>query len=207
MTIYQVAVFTLGAAQLESGNYTTSYIPTSGSTVTRSADVANNSGNADLFNDSEGVLYAEVERFDNDTAFLSISISDSSVNNNVSLKFRNTTNLVWGLIKSGGANQAIMQYTASDLTVFNKLAIKYKANDFALWFNGVQVLTDTSGIVATGLNTLRFQDGGAFEQFNGKTKALAVFKEALSNNELELLTGEGYNSFAALAAAYNYNVI
>ena len=197
----------LFGGQTEEGSYATSYIPTSGSTVTRSADVANNSGNADLFNDSEGVLYAEVERFDNDTAFGSIGISDGTTNNQVVFKFRNTTNLVWGLIKSGGANQAIMQYTASDLTTFNKLAIKYKENDFSLWFNGVQVVTDTSGIVATGLKTLRFQDGGAFEEFRGKTKALAVFKEALSNDELELLTGEGYNSFAALAAASNYNVI
>ena len=48
--------------QLEEGSYATSYIPTSGSTVTRSADVANNSGNADLFNDSEGVLYAEIKK-------------------------------------------------------------------------------------------------------------------------------------------------
>ena len=176
------------AAQLESGDYTTSYIPTSGSTVTRSADVANNSGNADLFNDSEGVLYAEVKRFDNDTGFGSIGISDGTTNNQVVFKFRNTTNLVWGLIKSGGANQAIMQYTASDLTVFNKLAIKYKENDFALWFNGVQVVTDTSGIVATGLKTLRFQDGGAFEGFRGKTKAVAVFKEALTDEQLQELT-------------------
>ena len=141
------------------GDYTTSYIPTSGSTVTRSADVANNSGNADLFNDSEGVLYAEVERFDNDTAFLSISISDSSVNNNVSLKFRNTTNLVWGNIKSGGVQTALMQYTATNLAALNKIALKYKENDFALWFNGVQVLTDTSGTAPTGLNELAFDNG------------------------------------------------
>ena len=71
--------------QVEQADYATSYIPTSGSTVTRSADVANNSGNADLFNDSEGVLYAEVKRFDNDTDFTTIGITDGSGNNQLLL--------------------------------------------------------------------------------------------------------------------------
>lgn len=194
-------------AQAEAGSYPTSYIPTSGSTVTRSADVANNSGNADLFNDSEGVLYAEVERFDNDTEFITIGLNNSSGDNQVSFKFRDTTNLVWAVVKSGGVNQAIMQYTASDLTVFNKLAIKYKENDFALWFNGVQVVTDTSGSAPTGLDELVFSDFNDTFTFTGKTKALAVFKEALSNDLLERLTGEGYESFRLLAEANNYTII
>ena len=193
--------------QLEQGDYATSYIPTSGSTVTRSADVANNSGNADLFNDSEGVLYAEVKRFDNDTDFTTIGITDGSGNNQVTFKFRTTTNLVYGNVTSGGANQVQMQYTASDLTVFNKLAIKYKANDFALWFNGVQVLTDTSGTAPTGLNELAFDNGSGANLFIGNVKCVAVFKEALSNDLLERLTGEGYESFRLLAEANNYTII
>ena len=46
--------------QVEAGSYTTSYIPTSGSSVTRSADVARGAGTAADFNDSEGVLYANI---------------------------------------------------------------------------------------------------------------------------------------------------
>ena len=175
-------------AHLEQGSYATSYIPTGGSTATRIAETCNGAGSASTFNDSEGVLYAEVKRFDNDTGFGAISIGDGTGNNQVVFKFRNTTNIVWAIIKSGGVNQAVMQYTASDLTVFNKLAIKYKANDFALWFNGVQVLTDTSGIVATGLNTLALQDDNGSEQFRGNVKCVAVFKEALTDAELQQLT-------------------
>ena len=201
------ASFYIWGGQLEQGDYATSYIPTSGSTVTRSADVANNSGNADLFNDSEGVIYAEVKRFDNDTDFTTIGFTDGSGNNQVTFKFRNTTNLVYGNVVSGGANQVQMQYTASDLTVFNKLAIKYKANDFALWFNGVQVLTDTSGAVPTGLNELAFDNGSGANLFIGNIKCVAVFKEALSNDLLERLTGEGYESFRLLAEANNYTII
>ena len=50
----------LYGAQLEQGSYATSYIPTNGSTATRLADTANGSGNSAVFNDSEGVLFADI---------------------------------------------------------------------------------------------------------------------------------------------------
>ena len=46
--------------QIEEGSYSTSLINTQGSTVTRLADECNGAGNAATFNDSEGVLYAEI---------------------------------------------------------------------------------------------------------------------------------------------------
>ena len=77
-----------------------------------------------------------------------------------------------------------------------------------MFVDGTQIgNTITSFNLPTGLNELAFDRGDGGLDFYGNTKALAIFKEALSNNDLELLTGEGYNSFAALAAAFNYNVI
>ena len=56
--------------QIEAGSYVTSLIHTSGSAVTRSADEANNAGNSDLFNDSEGVLYIEAKSTNDSTTCL-----------------------------------------------------------------------------------------------------------------------------------------
>ena len=50
--------------QIEQGSYPTSYIPTNGSAVTRSAETANGSGDASTFNDSEGVLMVEISALD-----------------------------------------------------------------------------------------------------------------------------------------------
>jgi len=75
-------------AQLEQKSYATSYIPTTSSTVTRSADEANNSGNADLFNDSEGVLYAEIAYLSDTGTYRTISINDGSNDNMVAFENR-----------------------------------------------------------------------------------------------------------------------
>ncbi len=194
-------------AQLEGGDYATSYIPTSGSTVTRSADVANNSGNADLFNDSEGVLYAEIAALADDGTARRMSISDSTTSNRVVLMYHSTSNVVRSFVSSSGILVSDMTYTVSDTTQVSKIAFSYKQNDFKLWIDGVQRTTDDSGATPTGLKELAFDGGSGSNNFYGDVKCVAVFKEALSNDELELLTGEGYNSFATLAAAYNYNVI
>jgi hypothetical protein len=191
-------------AMLEQGNIS-SYIPTNGSAVTRAAETCNNAGNADLF-DSEGVLYVDLKRFNNDLTNTAIAISDGSASNVVSLKFRNTSNLIFGLISNGGVSQAVLSYTVSDITNFTKLAVRYKDNDFSLWVDGVQVLTDTSGTVPTGLSELAFDAGDGNEDFYGKTKMVGVFPY-LSNDEMECLTGEGYGSFQAMALANNYTII
>ena len=59
-----VSVFGFQIEKLES--YATSYIPTSGSTVTRTADVCNNAGTSATFNSTEGVLFAEIAALAND---------------------------------------------------------------------------------------------------------------------------------------------
>ena len=73
-------------AQLEENSYATSYIKTVGTTQTRVADTANGAGDASTFNDSEGVLMAEISFLDSDGSDVSpfwqrISISDNSDTN------------------------------------------------------------------------------------------------------------------------------
>jgi len=176
-------------AQLEAGSYATSYIPTEGSTVTRAADVANNSGNADLFNDSEGVLYAEIAALADDGSSRAISLSDGTSTNQIVIRYYSTQNSIIGFIRVGGVFYASLSATLTP-TSFNKIAFKFKENDFALWINGNEVATDTSGNTYTPntLNELAFDRGDNADNFYGNVKALAVFKEALTDEELQALT-------------------
>ena len=193
--------------QLESGDYPTSYIPTESASVTRSADVANNSGNADLFNDSEGVLYAEVAALADDQTYREIAISDGTSNNRIEIRYTNTSDTLQSVIRSGGTVVMLESTSSYDITNFNKIAVSYKANEFKLYVNSTEVAVDTSGNAPTGLNELAFDDGNGSNDFYGNVKCVAVFKEALSNDLLERLTGEGYESFRLLAEANNYTII
>ena len=193
-----------------SRSFATSYIPTSGATVTRNEDTADNSGDSSLISSTEGVLYAEVSRLDNDLTFDSISISDGSLSDVIAFKFRNFTNQIIGRVAGGSTNKDITA-TASDPTAdFTKYAISYSTtNEISKFFiSGVQVGTiSLSGVTISGLDTLQLDRGQGGEEFNGKIKSIAVFKEPLDNNELEALTGEGFSSFAALAAAGGFTII
>ena len=75
-------------AQLEQGSYATSPTLTSltaeGTTTTRVAEVCNGAGDASTFNDSEGVLMAEISFPAQTTSSnLRIAISDTTANNRV----------------------------------------------------------------------------------------------------------------------------
>ena len=189
-------------AQLEAGSYATSYIPTSGSSVTRSAETANGAGTSDDFNDSEGVLYAEIAALASVDNYRGISISDSSANNRVTMWLWNDGSVLLDTL-SGGFQQSSKSIT-TDITLTNKFAIKYKQDDFSFYHNGFKVHTDSTGNTPVGLNTLSFNRGdGLFPSYN-RTKELSVFKTALTDSELESLTS--WNSFSDMATGQLYSI-
>lgn len=182
-------VFEIWGAQLEQQSYATSYIPTSGSTVTRAAETLNNAGNSDLINSTEGVLYIEAKSTYDSSNSRRISISDGTISNRVSFEFDETTeNTIKGFVSSGGVTQATLTHSAIDLSEYNKMAIKYKANDFSLFINGQEVDVDATGSAPIGLDSLQLQGGANTNFMYGNVKCVAVFKEALSDTELACLT-------------------
>ena len=198
-------IFAYGA-QLESATYPTSYIPTAGSQVTRVAETANGAGDASTFNSSEGVLMAETKG-ENDGTFNYISLSDGGTTNYAGILYTDNDNqITYRYYVGGNGVQIVIQNII--VTNFNKIAIKYKANDFAIWINGIEVGTASSGSLNPigTFNQLAFARGGANNTpFYGSAKQLQYFPSALNDSELETLTS--WTSFNEMAQAQNYNII
>ena len=177
--------------QLEQGTYPTSYIQTGASTVTRLKDECTNSGNADLFNDSEGTLFVDLENFD--TTATELTLSNGFADKRITFLFYGSTFGTPNKIRffvANGTTQVDSSYSISyTFNQRNKIAFRYKQNDFKAYINGTQVFSDTSGTIATTLSRFDFANFNATSGFiEGKINQAMVFNEALSDSELQTLT-------------------
>lgn len=174
-------------AQLEENSHATSYIKTVGTTQTRTADTASSSGNSTVINSTEGTLFAEISALGDDSVDRYLSISDGTSENRISLWYYSATNGLAVAVYSGSSAQFFATTVLGNDTDFNKIAIKYKINDFALWINGTEISTNISGVTPIGLSELSFNRGDG-SPFYGKTKSVQVYTTALTDAELLTLT-------------------
>ena len=177
--------------QLEQGSLT-SYIPTNGSTVTRTADVSETSGLSSLINSQEGVLFLEIAAFANDQTNRSISIYDGiSTNghlNRVQIGYFGSDQISF-LYRTISGNVFLQNINVTQQQT-NKFALKFKENDFSAYINGVKVAEQSSGSVAAvgTFTNIATHNGNNASNFFGKCNQLILFNQALTDSELETLT-------------------
>jgi hypothetical protein len=188
-------------AQLEQGSYATSYIPTSSSTVTRSAETCNGAGTSAEFNDSEGVMFIEISSGANG-GNRQIGISDGTSSNRLLLALRPDNETI-RLYYQGTGGTVQLDKAGNDFEIPMKIAAKYKSGDFALWINGFEENTSTSAVTTSGLSQFDFYNiADPTQVMYGNTKQLITFKEILTDAELEDLTS--WDSFSEMAEAQQY---
>lgn len=193
--------------QTETGSFPTSYIPTSGSTVTRTNEVA--SLNASLFeyNGNEGTTLIEFDKTNwaYSTTFprayswghgsQSVEILNevynygNSPSNSGKIRFRVDDSSGNGVF---GAN--FINGSESDNTA--KVALALKDNDMAIAWKGTVVFTDTTGSPAIDLVTKLYigskfnevSGGGVSDYMNGHIKSIKYYPVRLTNDEIKALT-------------------
>jgi hypothetical protein len=177
-------------AQLETGAFASSYIPTVASQVTRSADFAVISSPNFLpwYNQTEGTLLVEADSVVPGTAGLyrSAALSDGTLNNLIqTFVFIGT----WGATGStAGVTQFDLQPAASyTRDAPAKFGLAFRANDFAASVNNSTPLTDSSGTVAT-MSQLNIGSLPSSGQINGHVRRVTFYPSRLTNTQLQALT-------------------
>lgn len=196
-------------AQLEQSTYPTSYIiSNSGTTTTRIADAASKTGISSLIGQTEGVLYAEIANIsENNNVTVSISINDGSVSNAISLYYFSTGGVYYDVFNSAGTRSGNTSMTKPQQAQNNKIALKYKSGDIALWVNGIEADSNSGTLSLSGLNQVDFHYGDGSVPFYGNVQNLMVFPSALTDDELSDLTGAVHQTFNSLATFYGYTIL
>lgn len=176
-------------AQLEQLPYATSYIPTNGSVVTRSAETCVDA--TPTINSEEGVLYAEISALIDGGVNRDISLSDGTSSNRVQLIFSSATNRlsVGGVV--GGVGITTIDYNSFVQTDNHKIAFKYSADGVKLFVDGVERGSSTDN-VSFPIGTLTDLDFSLWNSsslpFYGRTKDLKIYDKALTDEELITFT-------------------
>ena len=179
-------------AQLETGAFSTSYIPTVAASVTRSADVATMIGNnfTNWYNQTTGTFALSAEASANSNAeYLEVCDTGNTVN---SFYFDNSGGSMRNVTFSGSAAVSILNLGAiGTVGVTNKLAGAYALNDFAASRNGGTVVTDTAGAVPVGalqMNIGRSVNAVASTYIDGHIKFISYYNTRLPNAQLQAIT-------------------
>ena len=178
-------------AQLEVGSYATSYIPTSGSAVTRVVDACSQTVPDGVIGQTEGTMYAEInipsiESVGTYTGFNIFNFASPSANK-ISIDFYNTGR-VQATSFSGSSLVVNIDITNYGLTSgIHKMAFAYKLNDYILYIDGSIVGSDTSATVpSTDILDLYNTSGTNSGSLNHNE--VKLYNTRLSNAELQALT-------------------
>lgn len=171
--------------QLEAGSNITSYIPTVASTVTRNADVISKSGISSLIGQTEGTMFIDIN-YKADSVFKNFFNLGTSTSSYIAILARNSNKIGAEVLNAGVQvnNEGSTIYTSQRL----KIAFAYKANDFAMYINGVLAFSQSSGTVPAKAEVYLGSYGNGIWQPKDGINSAALWKTRLSNTELATLT-------------------
>jgi hypothetical protein len=183
------SVFLYGG-MVEQGSYPTSYIPTYGTSATRTADACSKTGISSLIGQTEGTLFIDYN-FTNSSNTLDSTPIRILGSGSASVYFEMNTNETLEVVVVNSAGTLIFNSTSPTQSVGRiKVAVAYKDSDFAYYINGTQIAVQTSGAFAsasfTSLNLGAYSSG--VQILSDSVSQTLVFKTRLTNAQLAELT-------------------
>ena len=197
--------FIWGLQAESAASYPTSYIPTTTASVTRNADSISLSNvfTNGLISASGGTWFVELRNnvaIQRDSATQGIFINtgtSATIGNGITI--RSLGGLVRNSIVKIISGIATTIYTTTSNTC--KIAIKWNGTTADVFENGVKVVSATS-FTPTAMQNL-IGDGSALTL---NINQMALWATPLTDDQLELLTGDSFNTYAEMASFYNYTL-
>jgi hypothetical protein len=182
----------LWGAQLEAGDFATSYIPTTTATATRSTDVASIRDGAfsSWYRQDEGTVFADFRGFPIRAGEFPrvVDFNDGGSSNFIRLQ-QYASNVVRASIGEGGVTQMAQDTGTIAQGVQGKAILAVAANACAVAVNGGVPVTDSSVTVPSGLTRLNIlAPPSQTSVANSSIRRLTYWPHRLGDNTLQELT-------------------
>ena len=182
--------------QLEKGSFPTSYIPTSGSTVTRGQEKALISGESfnSFFNPTEGFVMGTYKLNGINTGSnwqTLVTMDDNTANNRLWIYARGGSDGTQWIGGSGGTTQFAPGLGATaTVGVERTIGGAYALNDAIGVYEGTLTTNDTTVVLPVGVDRMGigFRDDNDSGFINGTIKKLIYYPKRLTNAQLQTLT-------------------
>jgi hypothetical protein len=177
-------------AQLEASSFPTSYIPTTGATVTRAADVASITGSnfSSWYRQDEGTVFVEAAAIGRTASSPLVQFQNASATDRI--QFRQNapaTDFAFQVIDGASASSGLAT-TAFQLNAFYKGAIATKTSDHAATINSGTISASSTPSTMPTVDQLRFNTTSPSLSGSHLVRRLAYWPTRLGNEVLQRIT-------------------
>ena len=183
----------LYGAQLETGAFPTSYIPTTGAAATRASDLAEIPTSAFGYNNGVGSIAVEFKsnKPSSSLGYGAFVLSDGSPTNRI-IHYANSQYHRGYVRNTSGTQADITAGSRGAPSELVKFAIAFAENNFAASLNGATAVTDTSVTIPSGLSKLAlgyyYPTNPQSNMLNGHIKSIQYYPRQLTDTQLQELT-------------------
>lgn len=182
-------LYTWGA-QIEAGQWPSSYIPTTSASVTRSADTLSRTDPDGLINVNEGTLFVSaIAPYDDptNTQARTIAVLDDNSNANIHRwLFTTAGNLQFQTVVSSASQASFSTITAPGTSAF-RVASGYKTDDVAAIRDGGTINSDTSASMPTVSRFRLGSTASGAQPLYGEIESIGYWPRRLSDTDLTAL--------------------